>query len=50
MAKSYFQFKKRQKELAKKTKKAEKRQRKLEKKTAESENIENETISLIEDQ
>ncbi len=36
MAKSHYQFKKRQKELAKKKKKEEKRQRKLENKSVES--------------
>ena len=36
MAKSHYQFKKRQKELAKKKKKEEKRQRKLESKEAEN--------------
>jgi len=36
MAKSHYQFKKRQKELAKKKKKEEKRQRKLENKVVES--------------
>jgi hypothetical protein len=37
MARSHFQFKKRQKELEKKKKKEMKRQRKLEKKNSESE-------------
>lgn len=44
MAKSYYQFKKRQKELDKKKKKEEKKQRKLEKKmieTNETDKIEN---------
>jgi hypothetical protein len=36
MAKSYYQFKKRQKELDKKKKKEEKKQRKLEKKMVEA--------------
>ena len=36
MAKSHYQFKKRQKELAKKKKKEEKRQRKLENKAVET--------------
>ena len=36
MAKSHYQFKKRQKELAKKKKKEEKRQRKLENKVIEA--------------
>ena len=37
MARSHFQFKKRQKELEKKKKQEQKRQRKLEKKTADIE-------------
>ena len=37
MARSNYQFKKRQKELAKKKKKEQKRQRKLDKKTIKSE-------------
>jgi len=42
MAKPHYQFKKRQKELAKKKKKEEKRQRKLENKAVEtSESVEN---------
>ena len=45
MAKSHYQFKKRQKELAKKKKKAEKRQRKLEIKTLETAETENAPIS-----
>ena len=38
MGKSHYQFKKREKELAKKKKKEEKRQRKLDKNIAKSEN------------
>lgn len=40
MAKSHYQFKKRQKELAKKKKKEEKRQRKLENKAVETDETE----------
>ncbi len=40
MAKSHYQFKKRQKELAKKKKKEEKRQRKLESKAVETDETE----------
>ena len=40
MAKSNYEFRKRQKELDKKKKKEEKRQRKLEKKTVEIDEIE----------
>ena len=40
MAKSHYQFKKRQKELAKKKKQEEKRQRKLENKTVETDETE----------
>jgi hypothetical protein len=40
MAKSHYQFKKRQKELAKKKKKEEKRQRKLENKAIETDETE----------
>ena len=50
MAKSYFQFQKRQKELAKKKKKEEKRQRKLENKTLETTEAENDPASSTEDQ
>ncbi len=41
MAKSYYQFKKRQKELDKKMKKEEKKQRKLENKMVETDETEN---------
>jgi len=41
MAKPNYQFKKRQKELARKQKKEEKRQRKLENKAAETDKTEN---------
>jgi len=41
MAKSHYQFKKRQKELEKKKKKEEKRQRKQEKKSGEANDTEN---------
>ena len=58
MAKSHYQFQKRQKELEKKKKKDEKRQRKLEKKevdAATSENVETDetqedTIASTEDE
>ena len=49
MAKSYFQFQKRQKELAKKKKKEEKRQRKLEKKLAETQEVENDSTASTQD-
>ena len=48
MAKSHFQFKKRQKELEKKKKQELKRQRKLEKKNSESE--ENSDQSPVEEE
>ena len=50
MAKSHYQFKKRQKELAKKKKKEEKRQRKLENKAGETDETENDPITSTEDQ
>ena len=50
MAKSYFQFQKRQKELAKKKKKEEKRQRKLEKKGLVVDEAENDPTPSPEDQ
>jgi len=50
MAKSYFQFQKRQKELAKKKKKEEKRQRKLENKAAKNTEAENDPAPSTEDQ
>ena len=50
MAKSHYQFKKRQKELAKKKKKEEKRQRKLENKAVEPDKIEEDSTSSTEDQ
>jgi hypothetical protein len=49
MAKSYFQFQKRQKELAKKKKKEEKRQRKLEAKLAGTQAPENDPTASTED-
>ncbi len=49
MAKSHYQFKKRQKELAKKKKKEEKRQRKLENKVVESEEAEKDPTDSMED-
>ncbi len=45
MAKSYYQVKKRQKELAKKKKKEEKRQRKLDHKAEVPEDIEKEPVT-----
>ncbi|MFO8240302.1 MAG: hypothetical protein R6T90_04815 [Dissulfuribacterales bacterium] len=45
MAKSNYQFKKRQKELDKKRKKEEKRQRKLENKVVENDETEKESPS-----
>jgi len=50
MAKSHYQFKKRQKELAKKKKKEEKRQRKLENKAVESDKTEEDSNFSTEDQ
>lgn len=50
MAKSHYQFKKRQKELAKKKKKEEKKQRKLENKGVEPSETEKDPILLTEDQ
>ena len=50
MAKSYYQFKKHQKELDKKKKKEEKRQRKLEGKVAETDEAENDPTPSTEDQ
>jgi hypothetical protein len=49
MAKSHYQFKKRQKELAKKKKKEEKMQRKQENKTAEIDETEKDPTSSTED-
>ena len=49
MAKSNYQFKKRQKELAKKKKKGEKRKRKLESKAVNPDTTEKEPASLTED-
>ncbi|MBW1893510.1 MAG: hypothetical protein JRF40_14085 [Deltaproteobacteria bacterium] len=49
MAKSHYQFKKRQKELAKKKKKEEKRQRKLENKAVETDETEKDPTPLTED-
>ncbi len=50
MAKSHYQFKKRQKELAKKKKQEEKRQRKLENKVVEMEETENDSTPSMEEQ
>ena len=50
MAKSSYQFKKRQKELAKKKKKAEKQQRKMENKAAETDTTENAPDPLTADE
>ncbi len=50
MAKSHYQFKKRQKELAKKKKQEEKRQRKLENKVVETDETENDSTPSMEDQ
>ena len=50
MAKSHYQFKKRQKELAKKKKKEEKRLRKMEKKAVETDETEKDPIPSTEDQ
>jgi len=49
MAKSHYQFNKRQKELAKKKKKEEKRQRKLENKVVETDETEKDPTPSIED-
>jgi len=49
MAKSNYQFKKRQKELAKKKKKEEKRQRKLENKVVETDETEKDPTPSMED-
>jgi hypothetical protein len=48
MAKPNYQFKKRQKELAKKKKKEEKRQRKLENKTVETDETEKDPTPSME--
>ena len=50
MAKSHYQFKKRQKELAKKKKKEEKRQLKLDKKAVETDEVEKDPTLSTEDQ
>ena len=50
MAKSHYQFKKRQKELAKKKKQEEKRQRKLENKVVEMDETENDSTPSMDDQ
>jgi hypothetical protein len=50
MAKPNYQFKKRQKELAKKKKKEEKRQLKLEKKVVETDEVEKDPTLSTEDQ
>ncbi len=50
MAKSHYQFKKRQKELAKKKKQDEKRQRKLENKTVATDEPEKESTPSTEDE
>ena len=50
MARSNYQFKKRQKELAKKKKKEEKRLRKLENKAVETDETETDAIPSTEDQ
>ena len=49
MAESQYQFKKHQKELAKKKKKGEKRKRKLESKAVNPDTTEKEPASLTED-
>ena len=49
MAKSHYQFKKRQKELAKKKKKDEKRQHKLENTTLETDETEKDPTPSTED-
>ncbi len=50
MAKSHYQFKKRQKELAKKKKQEEKRQRKLENKAVETDETEKDPTPSMENQ
>jgi len=50
MAKSHYQFNKRQKELAKKKKKEEKRQRKLENKAVKTDETEKDTSPSMEEQ
>ncbi len=50
MAKSHYQFKKRQKELEKKKKKEEKRQRKLDDKAVETDETEKDPAPSTEDQ
>lgn len=50
MAKSHYQFNKRQKELEKKKKKEAKRQRKLENKAVETDETEKDPISSTENQ
>ena len=50
MAKSHFQFQKRQKELAKKKKKEEKRQRKLQNKAVETDETEKDPTPSMENQ
>lgn len=50
MTKSHYQFKKRQKELAKKQKKAEKLQNKLQNKRIESAETEDEPTPSVDDQ
>jgi hypothetical protein len=49
MAKSHYNFRKHQKELAKKKKKEEKRQRKLEDKAVETDETEKDSIPSTED-
>ncbi len=49
MAKSHYQFQKRQKDLAKKKKKEEKRQRKLENKAVETDETEKDPTPSVED-
>lgn len=49
MAKPNYQFKKRQKELAKKKKKEEKRKRKLENKAVETDETEKDPTPSVED-
>jgi hypothetical protein len=49
MAKSHYQFQKRQKELAKKKKKEEKRRRKLENKVVETDETEKDPTPSTED-
>jgi hypothetical protein len=49
MAKPNYQFKKRQKELAKKKKKEEKRQRKLENKAVETDETEKDPTPSVDD-